>query len=477
MCLSFKRRADTGRHQRLPAAASPQNLIVPSANQLPGSLRFYPLIAMCVLLGFYLATLAPTVTTVYGGADGGELATAVALGAVPHPPGYPTYLLLGRVALIVPFGEAAWRLGLLSAISTALAALLLARTIAHLPGIITLRPLAGSIAALLFGLDRRVWEQALIVEVYALALLWLSLLLWLTARWWRWHHPPTAAATGLLLGAGLGIQLPLAAWLVGASLVWLDRGIRSRHTKTLRLFTLGGTMLLLGLSVYAVLPWRGATTPQASWGDWSSVDGALAHITAREYAYLVYAIPWAEWPGRISYALGDLLRGLGWVGSGLALLGLTMAGAELRRWRLLSAGTVGATLLWAISYGGADSLVYLLPLHLIAAFWAGVGALVALTWLTLHRPLLARWALLVPLLLCALALRQVDSISLRGATADRDLALARIGSAPPAATLVTQDDAETFPLWYVQQVLGVRPDVRIVDIRLCEQAWYRHRCP
>ena len=83
-------------------------------------------IAFCA----YLLTLAPTITWAHGGADSGELAAAVVTNGVAHPPGYPTYLLVGSLWLMLPLAEdAAYQLNLLSAISTALAAGLTAQTI------------------------------------------------------------------------------------------------------------------------------------------------------------------------------------------------------------------------------------------------------------------------------------------------------------------------------------------------------------
>ncbi|HYF62314.1 MAG TPA: hypothetical protein VD886_05830, partial [Herpetosiphonaceae bacterium] len=136
-----------------------------------------------------------------------------------------------------------------------------------------------------------------------------------------------------------------------------------------------------------------------------------------------------------------------------------------------------ATLGWAISYGGADGAVYLLPLHLLGAFWAGLGAQVALGWLGERRPRLARWALLAPAILLALAAWRAPAISLRGDTRLRDEALATLRRAPPDAILVSADDRPTFALWYAQQALAARPDVAVIDSRLWGRAWYRRRLP
>src|SRR5262245_14064014 len=53
--------------------------------------------------------------TVYVG-DSGELVTAVATLGIPHPTGYPLYVLLGHLwTMLVPIGEPAWRMSLFSA--------------------------------------------------------------------------------------------------------------------------------------------------------------------------------------------------------------------------------------------------------------------------------------------------------------------------------------------------------------------------
>ena len=53
-----------------------------------------PLIVFGSALLVYLATMAPGLTWAHDSADGGDLIAAVVSGGVPHPSGYPTFVLL-----------------------------------------------------------------------------------------------------------------------------------------------------------------------------------------------------------------------------------------------------------------------------------------------------------------------------------------------------------------------------------------------
>ncbi len=65
-----------------------------------------------------------------------------------------------------------------------------------------------------------------------------------------------------------------------------------------------------------------------------------------------------------------------------------------------------------------------------------------------------------------------DDHNRSGRTTARDFAVCYLESCAPNAIIFTQGDNDTYPLWYAQEVEGIRTDVRVINLSLLGVDWY-----
>ncbi len=438
----------------------------------------------------YLGTLAPTITWAHEGQDGGDLITAVYTCGVPHPPGYPTYVLLGRLFTWLPVGGAAYRLNLMSAVCAVLAVTLVylvVRTLlvsAESPAWVAWMSALGAAWAL--AASPLFWSQAIIAEVYALNAFFVALCLYLLLRWREADDLSQAREgkrrwlVGLFFAFGLALGNHLSiAFLMVPMLIYLafHRWVSTKRPSPGASVREYGLLLLAwgaGLSVYLYLPWAAWRGPPVNWGDPRTLARFLWVVGGGPYRAYVFTLPPAQVPARLSATAWLLLKQFGPWGIALGLVGLGRLWQDDRPFSLLAGA--GAALYWvyATGYDTSDSYVYLLPAFLLFAVWIGVGiGAILVTW---HE----RWALLAGVAGAAWLAITVTAAWMNWSALDLshdrsayDWGVAALEEMPEEGLIVTRRDRETFALWYLQYVEQVRPDVIVVDEGLLGYGWYR----
>ena len=441
-----------------------------------------PLVAFLIALVVYWLTLAPDLTWSHFGGDGGELITAAVTLGIPHPPGYPTYTLLGKLVSLVPIGSIAHRFNLFSAVAVALAASVVSLITVHC-SLITVQsnnrhvsrftPRAShstfhaspftlnipSLAAgLTFAFAPLVWSQAIITEVYGLNLLFLALFLWalLTKR--------PSFLTGLLLGLSITTHL--------TSLLMLPLTIiLTPHQKWFKL----GLGLLFGLTPFLLLPWLAHSSSPIIWGQPTTLSGWWWLVSARIYqpnlalpapAQILTRFTHPPIPSLLIFTLAliiftFLLSRHGRQSPNLRPpfnLRLTSKPATSHLSIFLTASLY---LLYATLYQTIDAVVLLLPAMLLLCLLLA-SALRPFGWGGLVLPL-------------ALLLINFNGLNLSHEKSIKLTAVHALANAPEQAIVLTPGNETIFTLWYLQHVEGQRPDLILVDDGLFAFNWYRQR--
>jgi hypothetical protein len=405
-------------------------------------------------LVLYLRTLCPTV---YLG-DSGEFCTAIATGGVPHPPGYPLFSLLGRLALwLIPVGEPAFRIGCVAALAAAAAIAILYLLSRELG----CSSWAAAVGASVYGVSYTFWSQSTRVEVYSLHVLLLALVLLGALRYrqtGKLGDLATAAVAGTLGVAHhltVVLLLPAVLLLCGRRL-WRD----PRPARRLGLLT---ALLPIGPALYLLLMLWARAEPLHAWGHTVTLPLLWNHASARIFRIFM-AVPDGPSLARTMSTAGTLfidnfpylLFVLPMVGIALLWKRDRVAAGAL----LLTAAVIGA---YNCCYRIDDIACYYLPIWLLGALFLA-QTLDAAARLGLGAPMRSVIAVALAALLVGLPLRRNwSACDLSRATWMRDFARQKLESVASGGVLIVQGDDDTNPIWYVHDVLGTRPDVTPID--------------
>jgi tetratricopeptide (TPR) repeat protein len=428
-------------------------------------------LAAALAAGALAVYAAGACRTIYVG-DSGELVAAVHTLGIPHPSGYPLYVLAGKLwTVLLPIGSVAFRMSLFSALCAALAVGLVYLAARALEAG---RAVAAA-AALLFAASPSFWGEANVQRVYALNACFVALATLLAIRW------DVAVSEGkdvhrrerlfvviaLVCGIGASNHTFLAVW---GALFLLFALVRDRRlVRRWRTLLAAAVAALAGLSIYGFLFFRSRQEPRLDWGDPETPGALWAVVTRRDF----WPRRWLSDPGDLLPIARDFFSSfaveLTWVGAALALAGLLAGLGRGRRPTVALLALVALGNAAALAAHGSRSDLFLwhryyIPAYLSAALLAAVGLEAVV------RRLRPRWSARAATALGALALvGAVALVPLRFREFDRgryriaeDYSRMLLGALPPGAHLAASDDNILFVLIYLQLVEGLRPDVDLI---------------
>ncbi len=183
----------------------------------------------------------------------------------------------------------------------------------------------------------------------------------------------------------------------------------------------------------------------------------------RDYAYVGSFYAFAIWIGlavvafvRMAREKADKLTFQNTLIYGSALTFIIILMSSLR-------GSFGSTLMTCIYITALYAVVLMGITYLVRALSSGGN-----NWRMLNIST-AVVCLLVPVLM---AQQEWDDHDRSSKTLAPDLAKDYLESCAPNAIIFTFGDNDTYPLWYAQEVEGVRPDIRIINNSLLGIDWY-----
>jgi Protein of unknown function (DUF2723) len=479
-----------------------------------GSLFFdkiLPGILLFVLLVGFSITVSPTVAFW----DAGEfIATSYILG-IPHPPATPLYVLVGRVFSLFPLGMPALRVNYLSVLPAVGAAFFLylslvraAKRWANGNGdgtsrlVVHVGPFIGALCAAFMS---TYWTDSIEAEVYSLSTFVWSFCVWLAIRWAddperdadRRPLLLVAYLLSLSIGFHLGTYLALPPFLVFIFVI--DRKVLLDP----KLIALSIALTVLGVTVHAFLPIRSMLDPAINEAQPDKLSSFMDCLMRKQYKPMSPFERQASWDFQFGmfwrYFKEQFLSTLT-VTTGIGrfrdfivgLLPLIGMGGMLYHFRKnRETFTMFATQFLA---GGLFLIFYMnftdhevrerdyfyAPAFFFFSAWIGLGFSSLFEsigrWARERglnaRSLVAGIAGIALLFPAFLFWEHFHTHDRRGDYIARDYAYNMLIGLEKDALIFTNGDNDTFPLWYLQEVEGIRKDVRLLNLSLLNTDWY-----
>jgi hypothetical protein len=409
--------------------------------------------------------------------DYAEFQFCAAILGIPHPTGYPLYVLLGKLFTLLPVGDVAYRVNLSSAVYMAGAVGVL-----YAVGVKLLRLLgwgrawwAAAVGATLFAVSPTVWSMSLVARSYALNALLVGCVVLALIEWRSTRRAGWFCASLLFVGLSIvhhgTTYLLLPAYGLYLLLVEVERYKRDEDRHRVRRWVLGALCFTVGLSPILFLVYSFLGGAPYYWGNPTTWKDFFSLLTGGPFQNQVlgYGTDLGTQIERIGFGIGELANQFTVVGIALGLVGLGV----LWRYRRAEAGLLTLMMVGNFGFAMNYSLVgylYFIPTYLVwgVLMSVGIGWLAYLVLTRVARGVVGRASLALggTVLVAALAVAtaavvaRYPQMDQSGQTQVRDQALALLDAAPQGSTLYLDWEGLSVVRFY-RYVYGMRRDLTL----------------
>jgi uncharacterized membrane protein len=429
-------------------------------------------------LFYYWRQICPT----YYFWDSAELAAAIASGGIPHPPGFPLYLILAKIfCWLVPY-DIGFASGLFSAVAAAASiALFYLACQKLLAGLFPSNKtkwvvsLGGSV---LLAMTTSMTAQATRAEVYSLNLLLFILAIYFLGDAIASRNTDDNRGAGkitlacLFLGMGMANH-HLTIILTLPALVYLAISMKFNY----KIIAAGIAALIAPLGLYGYLAALAMKSPAMNWGNPANPAGLIAVFTGKGFNASAKAFAVAHLFENYGFDLSLLYRQLGPISAVLALVGIYSGWKANRRLSLFLIICVAFNLLSTVFneyyyYENADIHGYLLISLICAVIFSLIG-LLAIADKIQSKYLKYQTVAVLAIAVAIPTIANYGAADLSGNYSAKKLAESLVEDCPDNTLVVTSSYNSYFIIKALQEVYGIKRGILVCNVYLFGQGWYR----
>ena len=479
--------------------------------------HIFGLLAGIICLVIYILTLHPAV----GFIDSGELAAVCYSFGVPHPTGYPLFLILGFAVSHLPLpGTVIYRLNLLSAVESAAAVVVTYYSavilIEYISGkLISVKTkknaakknkktdnsppdhqqdkkslsdyrlffyLSGFFTAVCAGLTKTFWFDATQIEVYALHSLFISLIVYYSIKILINLKQPERKNWALLfLILGLSAANHSTTVYFIPSLVFMYYLLYRQDKVFAKKLIPLGLLIIPGLLLYSVLIISSFYGPYLNWSDLQNIGNLPGHLRGSDFSQLMFSSS-SRFSVNAASFFKDLPGEFAVLPLVLSLAGFILLWKTFKNFMIYIGICFIFTLLYSFNYNTIEINSFYLPVFYLLSLMLPAGILYVISFGSpqtiftgkneskSYTPKIIVTGLILSVISVAYNFKENDnSVNY----ANEDYTLSTLNSLQDNAVLITYEYAYVYSSSLYYQLAGkTRTDVKVFIIKFLAAPWY-----